>query len=231
MVGRRHEKRLLRSRCQRSPPVLACPALIAWPVRSRTYRRFDRFGRRTCRWRSCPWRTCRRRGCSAASRFVSTPRAQPAPLVVAVARDGQGSHPDSAGSWRRTRPARWSRDAAPSATPATGCCRPRGLTAHRRAGHPSVWCQAAFGGFPSASLPLEGLKRHDPHPGRCARWSKSGVMPISGSWRTDSDRKPAQLPKLCSGARALRSRRRRLDTIVRLWRRRARVAGRDQPAS
>jgi hypothetical protein len=58
-----------------------------------------------------------------------------------------------------------------------------------------------IGGFPFAFLPLEGLKRYDPHRGGHARRSKSAAMPISSLWRIDSDRK--------ASAAALRSRRRR----------------------
>jgi hypothetical protein len=146
MVGGVTTEGCSRPGAHRRPHGCRDPALIACSVRSRTYRRFECIGWCACPWRSCLWRTCRRRGCSAASRSASMPGAQPAPLVAAVARDGltQGPHLDCAGSWRRIRPARWSPDAAPSATPGTGRCRPRRLTARRRAGHPSVWCQAAL---------------------------------------------------------------------------------------
>jgi hypothetical protein len=72
-----------------------------------------------------------------------------------------------------------------------------------------------IGGFPFASLPLEGLKRRDPHRGRYARRSKSAVMPISSLWRIDtgtgdSPRVPRQGRRGASRERppGLRSRRR-----------------------
>jgi hypothetical protein len=61
-------------------------------------------------------------------------------------------------------------------------------------GSSALWSSIRFvsgriGGFPFAFLPLEGLKRHDPHRGGFARRSKSAAMPISSSWRIDCDRK------------------------------------------
>ena len=64
-----------------------------------------------------------------------------------------------------------------------------------------------IGGFPFASLPLEGLKRRDPHPGRCTPRSKSAVMPISSFWRIDSHRGQPRPQALTFGRDSVRSRR------------------------
>jgi hypothetical protein len=193
---RRHDKG--RSRAGR-PRGCRAPALIAWPVRSRTYRRFDRIGRCTCPRRSCLWRTCRRRGCSVPSRSASIPRAQAAPLVAAVARDGltRGPHQEAAGRWRRTRPARWAGDAAPCATPGTGRRRPPRSTAHRRARDPSVWCQAAL----VVSLSL--LRHSKDSSGVTVTLAavRAGANRLSCPFRarrelTPTERRRARLPKL-----------------------------------
>ena len=100
-------------------------------------------------------------------------------------------------------------------------------------GSPIRLMSGRIGGFPFASLPLEGFKRRDPHLGRCARRSESAVMPISSSWRIDSDRRRGQLPSFdLRGTTALRTRRRRSghDRSPLAPPRRALVAGRHHPA-
>jgi hypothetical protein len=66
-----------------------------------------------------------------------------------------------------------------------------------------------IGDFPFASLPLEGLKRRALHVGRCARPSKSAVMPISRSWSIDSARRQPLAQVEARAQRRWCSRRRR----------------------